>query len=62
MAELVEEEKVEVEDMVVAGVVVEVLLMLLLSLWDAFYNDFSDNTLMKNNWLPTDRPTDRPTD
>ena len=50
----------EEEEMV--GVVVEVLLMLLLSLWDMLYNDFSGNTLVKNNWLPTDGPTDRPTD
>ena len=49
--EVVAEE--EVQDMVVV-----VLFMLLLSLWDMLYNDFSENTLMKNNWLPTDGPTD----
>ena len=42
----------ELEDMVV----VEVPSMLLLSIWDMLYNDFRGNTLMSNNWLPTDRP------
>ena len=38
------------------------LLMLLLGLRGMLYNDFSENRLMKNNWLPTDGLTDRPTD
>ena len=53
--EVVAEE--EVQDMVVV-----VLFMLLLSLWDMLYNDFNENTLIKNNWLRTNGPTDQPTD
>ena len=44
----------EEEEVLVVGVQVEVLLMLLLRLWDMLYNDFSENTLMKNKWLLTD--------
>ena len=52
---------VEEEEVVVVEEVVMVL-MALLRLWDMLYNDFSENTLMKNNWLPTDGPTKGLTD
>ena len=57
-----EKEEEKEEDVVVVGVVLEVLLMPLLRLWDLLFNDFSENTLIKNNWLPTYGRTDRPTD
>ena len=50
---MVEAEEEEVEEEVVV-----VALMALLRLWDMLYNDFERNTLMKNNWLPTDQRTD----
>ena len=46
----------ELEDMVV-GVLLEVLLLLILSLWDMLFSDFNKNTLMTKNWLPTDGRT-----
>ena len=38
--------------------VVEVLLMVLLGLWDVFPIDFFTYSLMKKNWLRTDGLTD----
>ena len=51
---------VEAEEEGEVGVMVGVLTVLL-RLWDKLYNDFCKNSLMKNNWLSTDRPTDERT-
>ena len=59
---MVAEEEQEEKDVLVMGVVVDVLLMLLLRLWNILYNDFSENILIKNKWLPTEGPTDGRTD